>query len=57
MKKLICYILGHDFERRDKWTPSICALIVTKFEQWMDCKRCGHKIYTKFEYDERGIPK
>lgn len=36
-----CAIGLHSVVRREKWTPSIAAEIVTEFEQTHTCKRCA----------------
>lgn len=36
-----CAIGLHSAVRRDKWTPSIAAEVVTEFEQTHTCRRCA----------------
>jgi|GEM_PF-3420417 len=39
--KAACSVGLHNVVRRDKWTPSIFATVVTEFEQTHRCVRCG----------------
>ena len=54
-RKLLCTLGFHLVARKDTWTPSISAKIVTEFEQKFTCTKCKkivHHTHLRWNGDE-----
>jgi len=51
MKKIFCFLFGHNTITITEFHPSIYAKVVTKFVVRAKCKRCGETWYDETNYD------
>jgi hypothetical protein len=55
INKIICYIIGCKMKHEDKFYPSICAPIVTKWEHKSACSRCNNIEEFIWRHEEDGM--
>jgi len=52
MKKLICFIFGHNTTFKMIWYPHILSEHITKYETFARCKRCPFSEHKVFEWKD-----
>ena len=57
LKKIICYIFGHNGVFSNKYFPSFDAPIITRWEHKSSCLRCGDVTEAIYIWDGKDFIK